>query len=116
MPENDEDKAHPPLVDDDDGDEDITDVWDEEKLKAALGGLSTDEELGPATLSKRKSEASIQVADDLGAAGGESGRGPDHTPTPTQRPPSGGGLSWPITIGLAVTLAVAVYFLVTLLK
>jgi hypothetical protein len=120
LAESDEDEdgvALPPIDDDDDDDgiDDVTDVWDEEKLKAALGDLHKDQVTGPATQSTRKEEASIQVDDALGARpapsrpSGPSGR---HAPQPA---PSG-GLSWPLTIGLALTLAVAVYLLVTFLK
>ena len=60
MPEDEEDKAIPPVDDDDDDDDgidDITDVWDEARLKAALGELRTDTETGPATESKRSDQA-----------------------------------------------------------
>jgi hypothetical protein len=117
LSETDEDKvALPPLDDDDDDIDDVTDVWDEEKLKAALGGLRPDDgATGPATQSTRKEEASIQVDDALGS----QPTGP-RPPSPggrhTPQPAPSGGLSWPLTIGLAVTLAVAVYLLVTFLK
>lgn len=108
--------------DDDDDGGDITDVWDEEKLKAALGGLRTDEEKGPATKSQRKSQASVEVAapavvrppqrDPKDQQGPGSAADTDPPPAPAR----GGGLSWPLTIGLAVALAAAVFLLVRTLK
>jgi len=118
LPEDEEDRAIPPDVDDDDDDDDdeiddITDVWDEERLKAALGELRKDTVTGPATESKRDERASIEVDEDSSQPP-QSGPG---SKVDTDPPPGpGGGLSWAVTIGLALVLAVAVYLLVTLLK
>lgn len=124
--EDDDKLAIPPDIDDedDDGDEsdpDITDIWDEEKLKAALGGLAPDVQKGPATAPTRKSQASVEVSapgvvrppnrDPKQQEG--PGSAADTDPPPPAR---GSGLSWPLTIGLALTLAIAMYLLVRVLK
>ncbi|MEM9194453.1 MAG: hypothetical protein AAGF12_35075 [Myxococcota bacterium] len=80
--------------------DDPTDVWDEAALRAAgieLPGMAKQ----PAT-SPRNPEASdsVQVSDSI-------------APPPESKRP---GLSWPLTLGLATILGVAVYFLVRMLR
>jgi LPXTG-motif cell wall-anchored protein len=112
-----EKRAIPILGDDDDDDDDemgdITDVWDEARLKAALGELRTDEASGPATASKRDHQPSVQIADELSPSnrGDRAEAKADTDPPP---PPATGssGLFWPLTLGLAVVLFAAAYFLV----
>jgi hypothetical protein len=113
--EDDKNRAIPPIIDDDDDDDeidDVTDVWDEEKLKAALGELHKSREAsGPATSAARGGRASVEV--DRAPARDTTGTKSDTDPPPA---PASGGLSWPLTIMLAVVLAAAVYLLVTFLK
>ncbi len=125
--EEDDKLAIPPEIadeddDDDEDDPDITDIWNEEKLKAALGGLAPDVQKGPATTPTRKSQASVEVAapDVVRPPNGDpkhqEGPGSAADTDPPPAPRGGTGLSWPLTIGLALTLAVAMYLLVRVLK
>ena len=103
--------------DDDDDLDDITDVWDEEKLKAALGALRTDTTTAPATESRRGNEDSIEISPSMSPSGKGRSAEPDSKADTDPPPPlQGGGLSWPLTIVLAIVLAGAVYLLVSYLK
>jgi len=127
--EDDDKLAIPPDIDDDDDeddddededDRDITDVWDEEMVRAALGDPAPDVQTGPATAPTGERRASVEIsAPDVvrPPADPKQQEGPGSAADTDPPPPAAwSGLSWPLTIGLALTLAVAMYLLVRVLK
>lgn len=100
--------------------DDPTAMWDEGALREAgmeevanrAKSMPPPAATGPAV--GGDSRRSVVVGTGGDAAGPESA---DRTPRPRRRPSQpDAGLSWPITIALAIALGVAVYFLVRLIR
>jgi len=96
--------------------DEATDVWDEDSLRAAGLGDLLDQEAKADEASKAKEAklAAPRVSTDSNVQLPEAdpGKGPDTLPPP----PVQGGMSWAITVALAVALGVAVFFLVKMLR
>lgn len=112
-------RCSPAVIDDDDDPsahaaDDPTAMWDEDSLAAlGLGRPSTESAATaskPATASKRGANSSVEVT--LGTAEDPTQGRVGHQ-TPASR---GGGLSWSVTILLAIVLAVSVYLAIRYLR
>lgn len=92
--------------------DDPTAVWDEQALRdAGLDELRDEQAVAaPATGPDVKGDSTQSVVVGRGGAPGFRAR------QQATRPPPSQGLSWPMTIALALALGAAVYFLVRLLQ
>jgi hypothetical protein len=108
-------------VEDDDDEVERTDVWDEEALRKAGLGHLVDEAPKAATSADGPKGPSIVVSDDLSqpaipAAKAAPSAGTSQRIHAQPTPPSRVGLSWPLTIALAIVLGAAVYTLIIFLR
>ena len=101
--------------------DDPTAMWDEGELRAAGMDEVADraKSLPPAAATgpdvKGDVRQSVVVGDEKPGASPQAQQAAPR-PRPRRSADATGGLSWPITIGLAIALGLAVYFLVKLLR
>ena len=91
--------------------EEVTAVWDEDAARQH-GFEIAGKAAGPATAPAVRGQDGSSVV----VSSGLTGRHPAQPPAPVEPRSHGGGLSWPAAIAIALSVGVAVFFLVRLLR